>query len=200
MLPYTPLHHLLLKAARLPLVMTSGNLSEEPIATHNEEALARLASAFYGNPSSSLILIGITGTNGKTTTSYLLESILKEDGKKVGVMGTVNYRFQGRVFPAPTTTPESLDLQKNLQAMRESGITHAVLEVSSHALDLQRVRGCDFDVALFTNLTRDHLDYHTDFENYFQAKQRLLLGMRLPDPIMLWSISAIPGASVCARA
>jgi UDP-N-acetylmuramoyl-L-alanyl-D-glutamate--2,6-diaminopimelate ligase len=137
------------------------------------EALARLASAFYGNPSSSLTLIGITGTNGKTTTSYLLESILEEDGKKVGVIGTVNYRFQGRVFPAPTTTPESLDLQKNLQTMREAGVTHAVLEVSSHALDLQRVRGCDFDVALFTNLTRDHLDYHRSMDEYFRAKQLL---------------------------
>jgi UDP-N-acetylmuramoyl-L-alanyl-D-glutamate--2,6-diaminopimelate ligase len=137
------------------------------------EALARLASAFYGNPSSSLTLIGITGTNGKTTTSYLLESILKEDGKKVGVMGTVNYRFQGRFFSAPTTTPESLDLQKNLQAMREAGVTHAVLEVSSHALDLHRVQGCEFDVALFTNLTRDHLDYHRSMEEYFRAKQLL---------------------------
>ena len=137
------------------------------------EALARLSSAFYGDPSSSLVLIGITGTNGKTTTSYLLESILTADGKRVGVMGTVNYRFQDRVFPAPTTTPESLDLQKNLRAMREAGITHAVLEVSSHALDLQRVRGCDFDVALFTNLTRDHLDYHGSMDGYFRAKQLL---------------------------
>jgi len=137
------------------------------------EALARLASAFYGDPSSSLVLIGITGTNGKTTTSYLIESILAADGKRVGVMGTVNYRFQDRVFPAPTTTPESLDLQQNLQAMREAGVSHAVLEVSSHALDLQRVRGCDFDVALFTNLTRDHLDYHGSMEEYFRAKQLL---------------------------
>lgn len=137
------------------------------------EALARLASAFYGEPSSSLVLIGITGTNGKTTTSYLVESILTAAGKRVGVMGTVNYRFQDQVFPAPTTTPESLDLQKNLQAMREAGVTHAVLEVSSHSLDLQRVRGCDFDVALFTNLTRDHLDYHGSMEGYFQAKQLL---------------------------
>ena len=88
-------------------------------------------------------------------------------------MGTVNYRYQGRVMPAPTTTPESLDLQRNLQAMREAGVTHAVLEVSSHALDLQRVRGCDFDVALFTNLSRDHLDYHGSMEEYFRAKQLL---------------------------
>ncbi len=137
------------------------------------EALARLASAFYGDPSAALTLIGITGTNGKTTTSYLLESILAADGKNVGVMGTVNYRFRDRVLPAPTTTPESLDLQKNLHAMREAGVTHAVLEVSSHSLDLQRVRGCDFDVAVFTNLTRDHLDYHGSMEQYFQAKRLL---------------------------
>ncbi len=137
------------------------------------EALARVASAFCGDPSSSLVLIGITGTNGKTTTSYLVESILTADEKRVGVIGTVNYRFQGRVFPAPTTTPESLDLQRNLQAMREAGVTHAVLEVSSHSLDQQRVRGCDFDVALFTNLTRDHLDYHGSMEEYFRAKQLL---------------------------
>jgi len=137
------------------------------------EALARLAAAFYGDPSSSMTLIGITGTNGKTTTSYLIESILMEAEKSVGVMGTVNYRYEGQFYPAPTTTPESLDLQKNLQAMREAGVTHAVLEVSSHALDMQRVRGIDFDVALFTNLTRDHLDYHGSMENYFKAKQLL---------------------------
>jgi UDP-N-acetylmuramoyl-L-alanyl-D-glutamate--2,6-diaminopimelate ligase len=137
------------------------------------EALARVSTAFYGYPSSFLTLIGITGTNGKTTTSYLIEAILQEDGKKVGVMGTVNYRYQGRVMPAPTTTPESLDLQENFQGMREAGVTHAVLEVSSHSLELQRVRGCDFDVALFTNLTQDHLDYHGSMEEYFQAKKLL---------------------------
>jgi len=137
------------------------------------EALARLSAAFYGAPSSYLTLIGITGTNGKTTTSYLIESILAEAGKSVGVMGTVNYRFKDRVQRALTTTPESLDLQRNLQAMREAGITHAILEVSSHALDMQRVRGCEVDVALFTNFTRDHLDYHGSLENYFQAKQLL---------------------------
>jgi UDP-N-acetylmuramoyl-L-alanyl-D-glutamate--2,6-diaminopimelate ligase len=137
------------------------------------EALARLSSAFFGFPSSFLTVIGITGTNGKTTTAYLIESILIEDGKTVGVMGTVNYRYPGRVIAAPTTTPESLDLQRNLKDMREAGVTHAVLEVSSHALDLQRVRGCDFDVTLFTNLSRDHLDYHGSMEEYFRAKQLL---------------------------
>jgi UDP-N-acetylmuramoyl-L-alanyl-D-glutamate--2,6-diaminopimelate ligase len=137
------------------------------------EALARMAAAFYGDPSAALTVIGITGTNGKTTVSYLLEAILKEGGWRVGVMGTVNYRFGGRVFPAPTTTPESLDLQRHLAAMREAGMTHAVLEVSSHGLDLQRVRACDFDGAVFTNLSRDHLDYHGTIDRYFQAKRLL---------------------------
>ncbi|MCX5906363.1 MAG: UDP-N-acetylmuramoyl-L-alanyl-D-glutamate--2,6-diaminopimelate ligase, partial [Deltaproteobacteria bacterium] len=137
------------------------------------EALARLAAAFYGDPSESMTLVGITGTNGKTTTSYLLESIVQEGGGKAGVIGTVNYRFADQVLPATTTTPESLDLQRNLAAMRQAGVTHAVLEVSSHALVMNRVRNCDFDVALFTNLTRDHLDYHGTLENYFQAKQLL---------------------------
>ncbi len=137
------------------------------------QALARLSCAFYGDPSASLTLVGITGTNGKTTTSYLIESILAAARIPVGVMGTINYRYQNRIIPAPTTTPESLDLQKNLRAMREAGITHAILEVSSHALELERVRGCHFDVALFTNLTRDHLDYHGSMENYYRAKRRL---------------------------
>ena len=137
------------------------------------EALARISAAFYGDPSSFLTLVGITGTNGKTTTSYLIEAMLEQEGKRVGVMGTVNYRFPGYVQPAPTTTPESLDLQRNLRAMLHAGVTHAIVEVSSHALELQRVRACHFDVALFTNLTRDHLDYHGSMENYFQAKRLL---------------------------
>lgn len=137
------------------------------------EALARVSAAFYGNPSSFLTLVGITGTNGKTTASYFIESMLKECGANVGVLGTVNYRFGPHVQPAPTTTPESLDLQRNLRAMLNAGASHAILEVSSHALDLQRVRGCDFDVALFTNFTRDHLDYHGSMERYFQCKKLL---------------------------
>jgi UDP-N-acetylmuramoyl-L-alanyl-D-glutamate--2,6-diaminopimelate ligase len=137
------------------------------------EGLARLSAAFYGDPSSFLTLVGITGTNGKTTTSYLIESILEAAGKSVGVLGTINYRFAGQIQPAPMTTPESLDLQRKLRAMRDAGITHAILEVSSHALAMQRVRGCDFDVVLFTNLTRDHLDYHGSMESYFQSKQLL---------------------------
>jgi UDP-N-acetylmuramoyl-L-alanyl-D-glutamate--2,6-diaminopimelate ligase len=152
------------------------------LVADGREALARIASAFYGHPSSFLTMVGITGTNGKTTTSYLLESILAEDGKNTGILGTVNYRFQGQIHPAATTTPESLDLQRMLGAMRESGVTHVVLEVSSHALDMHRVAACDFDVAVFTNLSRDHLDYHGSMEKYFQAK-RLLFTEYLSDSV-----------------
>ncbi|MBI4496032.1 MAG: UDP-N-acetylmuramoyl-L-alanyl-D-glutamate--2,6-diaminopimelate ligase [Deltaproteobacteria bacterium] len=136
-------------------------------------ALALLSAAFYREPSAQLTLVGLTGTNGKTTTAYLIESILQEGGRKVGVLGTVNYRFNGRTQPAPTTTPESLDLQRHLRSMVEAGVTHAVMEVSSHALALQRVRGCHLDLALFTNFTRDHLDFHGSLEAYFEAKELL---------------------------
>jgi UDP-N-acetylmuramoyl-L-alanyl-D-glutamate--2,6-diaminopimelate ligase len=152
---------------------TEGTGATQIVVPRAREALARLASAFWGDPSLSLTLVGITGTNGKTTTSYLLESIFAEAGKKTGIVGTVNYRYAGRTRPAATTTPESLDLQRLLAEMRAEGVTHAVLEVSSHALDLRRVEGCHFDVALFTNLTRDHLDYHRSMEKYFAAKKLL---------------------------
>ncbi len=135
--------------------------------------LADLAARFYGEPSLSLRLIGVTGTNGKTTLTYLMESILREAGRKPGVIGTVNYRYHSVVKPAPTTTPESLDLQELLREMRQQGVTDVVMEVSSHALDQGRVRGIHFDAAAFTNLSRDHLDYHRTLENYLAAKRRL---------------------------
>ncbi len=138
-------------------------------------ALAHLSAAFFGHPSRELTLIGITGTNGKTTTAYLLEAILTAAGHRVGVLGTVNYRLGERRWPAPVTTPESLDLNRYLREMRRAGATHAVMEVSSHALDLKRVDRVAFDAAVFTNLSQDHLDYHRDLETYFQAKSRLFL-------------------------
>ncbi len=138
-------------------------------------ALAHLSAAFYGHPSQELTLVGITGTNGKTTTAYLLEAILNAAGQRVGVLGTVNYRVGERRWPAPVTTPESLDLNRLLREMRTAGATHAIMEVSSHALDLRRVDRVSFDVGIFTNLTQDHLDYHRDLETYFAAKSRLFL-------------------------
>jgi UDP-N-acetylmuramoyl-L-alanyl-D-glutamate--2,6-diaminopimelate ligase len=138
-------------------------------------ALAHISAAFYDHPSRELTLVGITGTNGKTSTTYLLEAILTAAGCRVGVVGTVNYRVGESTWPAPVTTPESLDLQRLLREMRTRGVTHVFLEVSSHALDLRRVDGVDFAAAVFTNLSQDHLDYHRDLDEYFAAKARLFL-------------------------
>ncbi|MDD4357293.1 MAG: UDP-N-acetylmuramoyl-L-alanyl-D-glutamate--2,6-diaminopimelate ligase, partial [Smithellaceae bacterium] len=135
-------------------------------------ALGRLAKNFFGHPSSRLTLIGITGTSGKTTVAYLLESILVAAGFRCGVLGTVNYRYDGRIMPAPNTTPESFEMQKILSEMQISGVTHVIAEISSHALDLKRVDDCAFDLGIFTNLSPEHLDYHHDMEDYFRAKKR----------------------------
>ena len=138
----------------------------------SRRALGMLAKNFFGDPSSGLTLIGITGTSGKTTISYLLESILTAAGFRCGVLGTVNYRYNGKAVPAPNTTPESYEMQKILSEMASVGVTHVIAEVSSHALDLRRVDDCDFDLGVFTNLSPEHLDYHQDMEDYFRAKKR----------------------------
>lgn len=136
-------------------------------------ALAHMAAALNDHPSRDLTLIGITGTNGKTTTSYILEAIWRAGEAQVGVIGTVNCRFGGQVRPALVTTPESLDLQNLLGEMRQARVECAIMEVSSHALDLKRTHGCHFSGAIFTNLSQDHLDYHLTLESYFAAKSRL---------------------------
>ncbi len=143
----------------------------------SHEALSALAVAYFRHPFSGMDLVGITGTNGKTTTSYLLESILLAAGRRPGVLGTVTYRYPGHVCPAPVTTPESLDLMESLRKMADQGVTHVVMEVSSHGLDQGRVRHCPFKAAVFTNLSRDHLDYHGSMDEYFKAKSRLFLGL-----------------------
>ena len=135
-------------------------------------ALSALADRFFDHPSKALSLIGITGTNGKTTSAYLVESILNAAGRRTGVIGTIDYRFNGRVYNNPVTTPESLDLQRILAQMREANISHVVLEVSSHAIDLNRIAHCRFDIGIFTNLTQDHLDYHGDMASYWSCKKR----------------------------
>lgn len=140
---------------------------------NSRQALARVASNFYGDPSNRMSLVGITGTNGKTTTTFLLESILKKAGYAVGVIGTINYRYGQKVVPALNTTPESLDLQRILWEMSGEGISHVIMEVSSHGLDLDRVFGCQFDGAVFTNFTSDHLDYHQTLTRYFESKRKL---------------------------
>jgi UDP-N-acetylmuramoyl-L-alanyl-D-glutamate--2,6-diaminopimelate ligase len=128
---------------------------------------------FHGQPSRWMKLIGVTGTNGKTTVTYLVESILSAAGLRPGVIGTISYRYGEHDVPSHHTTPESLELQEYLATMQTAGVQAVAMEVSSHALVQQRVRGIDFDVALFTNLSRDHLDYHADMDDYFSAKSRL---------------------------
>ena len=145
-------------------------------------ALSVAARRFYDDPDLKLQLIGITGTNGKTTTSYLLNSIFEAEAIRTGILGTVEYRLGGRTVPALNTTPESLDLAGYLHELAASGAGSAILEVSSHALAQERVWGFRFSVAVFTNLTRDHLDYHRDFEHYFWAKQKLFEGLGTPPP------------------
>jgi UDP-N-acetylmuramoyl-L-alanyl-D-glutamate--2,6-diaminopimelate ligase len=140
--------------------------------SNSRRALGVLAKNYFGNPSARLCLVGVTGTNGKTTTTYILESILAQAGFKCGVLGTVNYRYNNKIYPAPNTTPESYEMQKILRTMADEGVTHVIAEVSSHAIDLKRVDDCDFDLGVFTNLTHEHLDYHLTMENYFQAKKR----------------------------
>ena len=125
----------------------------------------------------AMTLLGVTGTNGKTTTTYLVEAILAAAGEKPGVIGTVSYRFAGREIPAPNTTPESTALQELLAQMRDAGTTSVAMEVSSHALAQERAFGLSFTSAAFTNLTRDHLDYHGDMESYFAAKRKLFFEM-----------------------
>jgi UDP-N-acetylmuramoyl-L-alanyl-D-glutamate--2,6-diaminopimelate ligase len=136
-------------------------------------ALACLAARFFGHPSRALRLVGITGTNGKTTTAYLVEAILRAAGHRVGLLGTIEYRCGATTFPGERTTPESSDLQRLLARMRDMGAWGATMEVSSHSLVLERVAACEFDVAVFTNLTQDHLDFHGTMERYADAKARL---------------------------
>jgi len=136
--------------------------------------MADAAYEFYGSPSDTLCMTGITGTKGKTSIAYLLESVLSANGRKVGVFGTVNYRMGGvPICAAPNTTPAALTLFKLLKQMKDGGCSDVVMEVSSHSLELQRVRNIWYDMAVFTNLQRDHLDFHHTFENYFQAKVKL---------------------------
>ncbi len=140
------------------------------------QALARIAANFYGRPADALELVGITGTNGKTTTSFLLDSILRAAGHATGLFGTILYRTPKSESPATHTTPESLELQRFLAQVRSEGGTHVTMEASSHALALDRVWGCRFAAAIFTNLTRDHLDFHKTMEAYGAAKRRLFEG------------------------
>jgi len=137
------------------------------------DAIKTITPYFFDYPSRKLRMIGVTGTNGKTTTTYLLKSILQEAGFKVGVIGTIQNSIGQRIVPTKNTTPDVIDLQSLLAEMVASSMDYVVMEVSSHALALERVTGCEFDVGIFTNMTQDHLDFHVTFENYLAAKAKL---------------------------
>lgn len=149
---------------------------------HGRQALALAARNFYGRPDERIGVTGITGTNGKTTTSYLVDSILRAAGKTTALVGTIEYHLGDKVLPAVNTTPESLDLYRLLADLERIGGTFATMEASSHALALGRIYGMHFHTAVFTNLTRDHLDFHETMENYFAAKQMLFTGAGAPAP------------------
>ena len=149
---------------------------------HGRQALALAARNFYGKPDERIAVTGITGTNGKTTTGYLVDSVLRAANRTTALIGTIEYRLGPQVLPAVNTTPESLDLVRILAQLESMGGTHATMEVSSHALALGRVYGLHFHTAIFTNLTRDHLDFHSTMEEYFLAKRRLFEGAGAPPP------------------
>ncbi|HWM24807.1 MAG TPA: UDP-N-acetylmuramoyl-L-alanyl-D-glutamate--2,6-diaminopimelate ligase [Chthoniobacterales bacterium] len=147
------------------------------VVENTRHALADLGAAFYGRPMRRLKLAAVTGTNGKTTTTFLLKHICEKAGLRCGLLGTVRYEIGDRVLPAVRTTPESLDVQELLAQMVEAGCKAVAMEVSSHALAQDRVRGLEWDVAVFTNLTQDHLDFHGTMDNYFAAKTQLFTGL-----------------------
>ena len=146
------------------------------LVPHGRRALARVSANFYKRPAERIAVIGITGTNGKSTTAFLVEAILSAAGRKSVLVGTIEYHVAGRISPAPHTTPEALELNRLFSEALGQGAADAVMEVSSHALAQQRIFGVPFDVAVFTNLTRDHLDYHKTMDEYFAAKRVLFEG------------------------
>jgi UDP-N-acetylmuramoyl-L-alanyl-D-glutamate--2,6-diaminopimelate ligase len=164
--------HLLVYNAGLPILEVA----------HGRRALAQASAAFFNHPEHKLAATGITGTNGKTTTAFLTESLLNHAQRKTVLVGTIEYHVAGQVRPSLHTTPESRDLFELMAEGASSGATELITEVSSHALDQGRAIGIAFDVAIFTNLTRDHLDYHGTMENYFAAKRLLFDGTRYPAP------------------
>src|SRR5205823_7053112 len=147
------------------------------VVENTRTALADFSTTFYGHPARRLKLAAVTGTNGKTTTTFLIKHICENAGLRCGLLGTVRYEIADRVLPAVRTTPESLDVYDLLAQMVNAGCKAAALEVSSHALAQERVRGIEWDVAVFTNLTQDHLDFHETMENYFEAKAQLFTGL-----------------------
>lgn len=173
-------------AAGAAAVVTDSDQTPKNVAwakvPHGRRALAVLSANFYARPAEKLAVTGITGTNGKSTTAFLLESILAATGRMSALVGTIEYHVAGKILPAPHTTPEALELHRLFLDAVDLGATEAVMEVSSHALAQQRTYGIPFDVAVFTNLTRDHLDYHDTMDEYFSAKRLLFAGGGAKEP------------------
>ena len=168
----------------------------------SRRVLGVLAGRFYREPASRLCMVGVTGTNGKTTVTYLCKGVLETAGRRVGLIGTVAYQIGDERLPAAHTTPGAVELQALLARMVDAGMNAAVMEVSSHALAMDRTTGCEFDVAIFTNLTQDHLDFHRDMDGYFQAKLRLFAdldpaGRKLRPKRAIVNIDDARGARVC---
>lgn len=143
------------------------------VVKNARKGMAEMAAAFYGYPQREMQMLGVTGTNGKTTTTYMVKAIAEQAGRKVGIIGTIRNMIGSESIHTERTTPESVDLFRLLRTMADARVDMVVMEVSSHALEQFRVHGIKFDVALFTNLTQDHLDYHKSFENYLAAKKTL---------------------------
>ena len=172
-------------------------------------AMARAAAAFFGHPTADIPVVGVTGTNGKTTVTYLVEAILRAAGKNPAVLGTINYRFGNQQRPSLHTTPESVDLLATIAEFRGAGADALVMEVSSHALEQRRVDGVRFDVGVFTNLTPEHLDYHGTMANYLSSKQRFFTELlpssrgrgvlNLDDPRVAELAASLPEALTCGR-
>jgi UDP-N-acetylmuramoyl-L-alanyl-D-glutamate--2,6-diaminopimelate ligase len=175
------------RAGAVAVVTDSAAQSQRPgvawaVVPRGRRALARVSANFYKKPAERIAITGITGTNGKSTTAFLLESILQAAKRKSALIGTIEYHVAGKILPAPHTTPEALELNRIFSEALGAGATEAVMEVSSHALAQERVYGVPFDVAVFTNLTRDHLDYHKTMEEYFAAKRVLFEGCGTDPP------------------
>ncbi|MFN0063204.1 MAG: UDP-N-acetylmuramoyl-L-alanyl-D-glutamate--2,6-diaminopimelate ligase [Myxococcaceae bacterium] len=166
------------------------------VVSNARQALATLASNFYKRPSDVLVLLGVTGTNGKTTTACLLESICAASGANTGLIGTVQVKFDGKSREPTHTTPDAIELHRTMREMVDSGVDTVVMEVSSHALAQERVHGLVFKAAAFTNLSRDHLDYHADMEAYFQAKRTLFTGLLSPGGMAVVSGEDTYGARI----
>ena len=161
------------KGAAIVVTERKLGLENEVVVDDTHAAYALMSAAFFGNPSKDLKLIGVTGTNGKTSITYMLKAILEDAGFKTGVIGTIQNMIGDKVVESANTTPDAYNLNRLFALMRDEGCQYVIMEVSSHALDQKRVYGLDFEVAAFTNLTQDHLDYHKTMENYLEAKKKL---------------------------